>query len=328
MQSFQRHEIGDQGLLTMDDLAAYRAVWRKPVLGSYKDAQIVAMPPPTSGGVALVEILNLLEPLDLAGKGHSSADAIHLLGEAGRIAWADRGRYLADPDHVPQPTATLISKEYADRRRPEMQLDRTTAKGAGDVGAGSTTHISVVDRDGSAVALTCTVEQEFGSAVAAPGTGFVLNNELTDFDPPGAANEPAPGKRPRSSMSPTIVVRDGEPALVLGGAGGSRIIMGVVTSVLNVLEFGMDAVHAVDAERADNRGSATMRVEDARLDPAVLADLESRGWTLVREGEYAPLPRIQVAGIAEDGSAFAVSDPRTDPGSVAERTRAGAVRRR
>ena len=322
MKGFQHPDIGDEGLLTMDDLAKYRALWRLPLTGTYKGAQIAAFPPPTSGGVALLEMLNLLEPLNLNGHGLDSADALQLTAEAQRIAWADRNKYLADPDFVPQPTATLISKAYADRRRGEMRLDRTHSYAPGDVGSpqpGSTTHVSVIDHRGNAVSLTCTIEQEFGSAVVAPGTGFLLNNEMTDFGAPGSANQIQPGKRPRSSMSPTIVVRGGRPVLVTGGAGGSLIIMGVVQAVLNTVEYGLDVPQAIDQERIDDQGTSQLRVEDARMDPSVLADLQSRGWTLVRQGEYGPRPRVQAAGETADGTMTAVSDPRADNGSLAVR---------
>jgi gamma-glutamyltranspeptidase/glutathione hydrolase len=322
MQGFQHPEIGDQGLLTMDDFAHYRPRWRPALEGTYKGAQIATMGPPTSGGVVLLEMLNLLEPLDLRGYGLSSADAIQLVGEAQRLAWADRNQYLADPDQVPQPAATLISKDYADRRRGELSLTRTHSYQPGDVGTpqdGSTTHVSIIDARGNAVSLTCTIEQEYGSAVVAPGTGFLLNNELTDFGTPGTANAAAPFKRPRSSMTPAIVVRNGRPVLVTGGAGGSLIIMGVVDTVLDQLEFGLDVPHAVDAERVDDQGSATLRVEDARIDPAVLSDLESRGWTLVRQGEYGPRPRLTAAGVEGGGRMIAVADPRADDGALAAR---------
>jgi gamma-glutamyltranspeptidase/glutathione hydrolase len=317
-------EMAGRGLLTNEDLARYRAIWRPPVTTTYKGTEVFAMGPPTSGGVVLAEMLNLLEPLDLRSHGLSSANALHLVGEAQRIAWADRNEYLADPGFVRQPTATLVSKAYAERRRADIALERTRAQGPGDVAApapGSTTHVSVIDRAGNAVALTCTIEQEFGSAVAAPGTGFLLNNELTDFGPPGTANEAAPFKRPRSSMSPTIVVRNGRPALVTGGAGGSLIIMGVVQAVLNTVEFGLDVPRAIDHERVDNQGAGALRVEEARIDPAVLADLEGRGWSLVRQGEYGARPRIQAAGMLADGRMVAVSDPRADDGSLAVRPR-------
>src|SRR3954454_989037 len=183
MKGFQHPEIGDQGLLTMDDLVRYRALWRTPLVGTYKGTSIAAMPPPTSGGVVLLEMLNLLEPLDLRGKGVLSPEGLHLIAEAQRVAWADRNQYLADPDFVRQPVGTLISKAYANQRRNEMSVSRTHSygPGAGTVQGGSTTQVSVIDARGDAVSLTCTIEQEFGSAVVAPGTGFLLNNELTDF---------------------------------------------------------------------------------------------------------------------------------------------------
>ena len=207
------------------------------------------MPPPTSGGVATLEMLNLLEPLDLRSKGFGSPDALHLTAEAQRVAWADRNQYLADPDFVRQPVGTLISKAYANQRRNEMSVSRTHSygPGAGTVQGGSTTQVSVIDARGDAVSLTCTIEQEFGSAVVAPHTGFLLNNELTDFSGPGTANEAAPFKRPRSSMSPTIVAQGGVPILATGGAGGSRIIMGALETILDVVDFGQDLPHAVDA---------------------------------------------------------------------------------
>jgi gamma-glutamyltranspeptidase/glutathione hydrolase len=323
-----RPELGDTGLLTVGDFAAYRARWRTALRGSYRDRQILAEPPPTSGGTALIEMLNLLEGFDLRAMGPSSADALHVIAEAQRIAWADRGAYLADPDHVAQPIAQLTSKAYADARRGEISLQRTTEHGAGAVAAltdgdarpeASTTHVSVIDARGNAVAVTCTIEQEFGSAVVAPGLGFLLNNELTDFGAPGSANEPRPGKRPRSSISPTIVVRDGRPEIVTGAAGGARIVMGPLFAVVGVVDWGRSLAQAVDAERADDQGSARLNIEDARVDPAVLAELERRGWTLVREGEYGARPRMQIAGAAPDGLLTAVSDSRSDQASLAVR---------
>jgi gamma-glutamyltranspeptidase/glutathione hydrolase len=154
----------------------------------------------------------------------------------------------------------------------------------------------------------------------APGTGFLLNNELTDFGDPGSANQPAPGKRPRSSMSPTIVVQDDHPVLVAGGAGGARIIMGTLLQVVNTVDFGLSLAQAVDAERLDNLGGTALNIEDARVDPAQLAALQARGHRLVREGEYGPRPRVQLAGIdPENRERIAVSDSRSDQGSLAER---------
>jgi gamma-glutamyltranspeptidase/glutathione hydrolase len=332
-----RPQTKDAGLLTMSDFARYRAKWRKPLKGSYRGERIFAMPPPTSGGVAILEMLNILEGFDLAGAGQSSATADHLMAEAEKIAFADRNAYVADPDFVRQPTAQLISKRYGAQRRGEIDPLRAktympgqfgaTARAAGaDANpASSTTHVSVIDARGDAVAVTCTIEQEFGSAVAAPGTGFLLNNELTDFSAAGTANEPRPFKRPRSSMSPVIVVKHRRPVLVGGGAGGARIIMGVLLSIVDTIDFKLDLAHAVDAERFDDLGGNPLMIEDARVDPAVLADLQARGHPLVREGEYGARPRVQLAGVAADGVRSAVSDPRADQGSLAQRrSRVGA----
>jgi gamma-glutamyltranspeptidase / glutathione hydrolase len=318
---------GEQGLMTLDDLKAYRAKWRTPLIGSYRGREIDAMPPPTSGGTAIIEMLNIVEGFDLAGAGMSSAQAVHDVADAQRIAWADRNAYLADPDFKPIPPQ-LTDKDYAAARRAEIPADHTTsyspgvfpvANGADLNPNGSTTHIDVIDSQGNAVSLTCTIEQEFGSAVVAPHTGFLLNNELTDFSAPGTANEPEPGKRPRSSMSPTIVVQAGVPVLATGGAGGSRIIMGALETILDTIDFGQDLPHAVDAERFDDQGSATLEIEDARFDPAVLSALEGMGYTLNRKGEYNIRPRVQLAGIDPlTGLRTAVSDSRSDQGSLAQ----------
>jgi gamma-glutamyltranspeptidase/glutathione hydrolase len=338
---------GDEGLMTADDLASYEAKWRTPLAGRYRDHRIVAMPPPTSGGIALIEMLNILEGFNLRRLGHSSADHFHFVAEAQKIAFADRGQYVADPDFEDVPTEQLISKRYAASRRQEIDrfqaktyapgdLDREQRKDSPGVEAdrqGSTTHLSVIDRWGNAVALTCTIEQEFGSAVVAPGSGFLLNNELTDFGDPGTANEAEGGKRPRSSMSPTIVTHGDDAVLVTGGAGGVRIIMGVLHAVVNTIDFGMDVAHAIDAERMDAVRGLPLEIEDVRVNPVDLAELERRGHSLIRLGEYGIRPRVQ--GAAESRSQRheddkrgpqrskkalreAVSDPRTVHGSVGQ----------
>jgi gamma-glutamyltranspeptidase/glutathione hydrolase len=284
----------------------------------------------------MIEMLNILEGFDLAGYGEGSAQAITAISEAQKIAWADRGAYLADPAFVRQPIAQLVSKEYAAQRRNQILLSKaqTFAPGVFPAGAGgavtraagedfnphgSTTHVSVVDAHGGAVAVTCTIEQEFGSTVIAPGTGFLLNNELTDFSGPGTANEAAPGKRPRSSIDPTIVVQSGHPVLVAGAAGGSTIIMGPTLAVIDTIDFNMTLPQAVDAERFDDQGTNKLTIEDARIAPSVLAQLTATGYTLAKSGEYGPVPRMQLAGLAPGpaGVATAVSDSRSDRGSLA-----------
>jgi gamma-glutamyltranspeptidase/glutathione hydrolase len=334
-----RPRTGDPGLLTLKDFAAYRPRWRTPLFGSYRGRQVLAIGPPSSGGIAVLEALNILQTFDLRAAGQSSADALHLIAEAQKIVFADRNAYVADPEFVPVPTGPLTSRLYAGARRTEIDLGRAKTYGPGlgsqpEAGPpprgaraeGTTTHISVVDARGSAVALTCTIEQEFGSAVVAPGTGFLLNNELTDFSAPGTANQPGPRKRPRSSIAPTIVVsRGGRPVMVLGAAGGVRIIGGVLLPIVQYVDFDQGLDGAVDAERID-ASSGQLRIEHTRVEPAVVAELERRGHVLVREGEYAARPRVQVAGVgaAQPGLdpsrtrvALAVSDPRTDDGSLA-----------
>lgn len=332
----------DRSSLTAEDLANYRAVWRTPLIGRYRGHEVVAMPPPTSGGIATVEMLNLLEGFNLASLGASSADHLHLFGESQKIAWADRNRYVADPDLIAVPTAELTDRSYARARRKE--IDRNLAKEyepgrfdgydssalEGDQGT-HTTNVSVVDAAGNAVAITCTIERPLGSAVVAPTTGFLLNNELNDFSEPGTANEPAPGKRPRSSMSPTIVAKGGRPVLVTGGGGGPTIIGGVVQLVLNTVDFSMGVAQAIDAERVDARGfGAFLNVEHSRVPEPVLSVLESRGHLLNRAGEYGGqsnpyrivpvgLPALTAVAVNTAGTRFAVSDPRGDavlPGSL------------
>jgi gamma-glutamyltranspeptidase/glutathione hydrolase len=316
---------GDEGLMTKEDLASYRPVWREPLAGDYRGYEILAMPPPTSGGIAVIEILNILEGFDLASEGQSSGDALHLLAEAQKLAFADRDEYVADPDFVDVPAAQLTDKTYAESRGAEIDPEKAGSykpgnleeveqpSGTDDNTEGSTTHLSVIDAAGNAVALTCTIEQSFGSAVVAEDTGILLNNELTDFTGSGTANEPEPGKRPRSSISPTIVARNGKPVLVVGGAGGPQIIMGSLLAIVNTVDFGLDPARAIDAERLDAQSGTKITLEQGRVTPQAQAELIARGHTIERrEGEYAKLPRVQSAGIdPETGEHLAATDPRS-----------------
>jgi gamma-glutamyltranspeptidase / glutathione hydrolase len=333
---------GDEGLMTEEDLADYRAVWRETLVGDYRGREVLAVPPPTSGGIAVIEMLNILEGFDLRGEGQSSAEALHLLAEAQKLAFADRDAYVADPDFGDVPTAELTDQAYAESRGAEIDAETAgsykpgdlgeaeTSSGSGEDTGGSTTHVSVIDAAGNAVALTCTIEQTFGSAVVAPGTGFLLNNELTDFGEPGSANEPEGGKRPRSSISPTIIVEDGEPILVVGAAGGAQLIMGTLLAVVNTIDYGVDPAQAIDAERIDEPSGTKMTIEQGRITPQVQAGLATRGHEIKsgkeREGEYADLPRVQAAGVdPETGERLAATDPRsTEPtASVGQDVRVG-----
>ena len=328
---------GDEGLMTLDDLAAYEAKWREPIIGEYRGAEIVAMPPPTSGGVAVVEMLNILEGFDLSSSGPASANTLHRIAEAQKIAFADREEYLADPDFVDVPVEEITNKDYADERRGEISPDEAGEYEPGSFGdtgnegedtnpETNTTHVSVMDAAGNAVSLTCTIEQSFGSAVVAPGTGFLLNNEMTDFSEAGTANEPEGGKRPRSSISPTILVEDGEPTLVVGGAGGVQIIMGSLLAITNKVDFGMPLDEAIDAPRLDEAAPSEMLLEDGRASAAEQADLIARGHTISREGEYADLPRAQAVGVdAETGERLAATDPRSGDEEYAALAQDGAA---
>jgi gamma-glutamyltranspeptidase/glutathione hydrolase len=342
---------GDKGTMTKADLQAYEAKWREPLQTTYRGHRVIAMPPPTSGGLALVEMLNILEGFDLRAAGQSSADHLHLVAEAQKIAWADRNEYVGDPDFVNVPVETMTSKPYAGARRQEIKLDAAgeyePKAGEQHGGAGPsvaevgmhTTNLAVIDRWGNAVSINCSIEQIFGSAVVAEGTGFLLNNQLTDFDPPGTANEPQPRKRPRSSMSPAIVVRDGEPVLVIGGSGGPTIIMGVVNAVIGAVDFGLDTAQAVDGERADTRGNCDgeglqLCLEDARVLPDVLAELRNRGHDVQSRSaagcmnaggttgtdqpcEYFSGTRTQAVGTDLGGGVReATADPRNEVGGV------------
>ena len=317
---------GDEGLMTEEDLAGYEARWREPVRSEYRGHDVLGMPAPSSGGIAVAQMLGILEGYDLAQMGQSSADTLHTVAEAQKIAFADREMYVADPDFADVPAQEILAEGYAEERRGDIDPEEAQASydpgdfgggdapGGGDNPEGSTTHISVIDAEGNAVALTCTIEQSFGSGVVAPGTGFLLNNELTDFSDPGAANEPEPGKRPRSSMSPTIVVRDGRPVLVVGGSGGSQIIMGALHAVVNTVDYGLDPAHAVDAGRLDAQFPPELILEDGRVSAVAEADLISRGHVVASEGEYSDVPLVQAAGIDPDTEErLAATDPRSGP---------------
>jgi gamma-glutamyltranspeptidase/glutathione hydrolase len=327
---------GDRAILTLQDLADYRARWRPLVTASYRGHQVTTMGPSTSGGVALVEILNIIEGFDLRGMGQSSADAIHVIAEAEKIAMADRGAYAADPDVVDVPVGELTSAAYAADRRRDIDLATAATYKAGRFGepasppgegdgdepppapAGHTTHVSVIDGAGNAVALTCTLARVFGSAVVAPGTGVVLNNDMNNFSAPGTANEPGPGKRPRGNMAPTIVSRGGRLEYVIGGAGGQRIIMGVLLSLVNAIDYGQDVAHAIDTERFDVLTGLTLRMEDQRISALVRQQLADRGHKIQRAGEYDGLPFVVGAAVEpETGLRAASSDPRSDLGTVA-----------
>jgi gamma-glutamyltranspeptidase/glutathione hydrolase len=253
------------GLVTAEDLARYQPVERPPVRGTYRGYDVVSMPPPSSGGTVLVEMLQTLEHFDVRGFGFGSSSADHLLVETMRRAFADRATLFGDPEFVRVPVDRLVSREYAAKLARAIDLEHATP--SADVHAGlpapeplQTTHYTVVDGKGNAVANTYTLNGSFGSCVMAKGTGFLLNNEMDDFAArpggsnqfllvQGEANAIAPGKRPLSSMSPTILVKDGKLAMALGSQGGPTIITQVLQVIVNVIDHGMNLQQAVDAPR-------------------------------------------------------------------------------
>jgi gamma-glutamyltranspeptidase/glutathione hydrolase len=311
------------GIMTTDDLKSYQAVIRAPLRGSYRGYDIVSMPLPSSGGVVLLEMLNILEGFPMADLKQGSAPSLHVLIEAMKRAYADRARYLGDPAFVDAPVAILTSKDYAAKQRASIDLDRATpwtdALAATPPREGSnTTHYSVVDSLGNAVSNTYTLNFPYGVGLVAEGTGVLLNNELDDFTAaPGAsnafglvgfeANLPGPGKRPLSSMSPTIVLKDNKPVLVTGSPGGSRIISTVLQVIVNVLDYRMDVAAAVAAPRLHHQWLPDeVRVERGFSDDT-LAGLRAKGHQVVE-----PMGQTSANSIAvTPNGLLGAPDPRT-----------------
>ena len=286
------------GRMTIEDLANYRAVERKPVCGTYRGYTVVSMPPPSSGGAHIIEILNILEGFPLAAQGLNSAASLHEIAEAEKLAYADRAAWLGDPDFIKIPLAGLISKAYAEHLRALIAPDR--ARPAADIRPGEpqryesdqTTHFSIVDVDGDAVANTYTLNLPYGSGLVAEGTGVLLNDELDDFAAkPGAANvygllggdanAPGPVKRPLSSMSSTLVFKDGKLVMATGSPGGSTIISTVLQIILNVVDHGLNVAEAENAPRAhDQLWPDELRIERG-MSPDTIRLLEAMGHKVV-----------------------------------------------
>ena len=315
------------GLITLEDLAAYQSVWREPIRGTYRGHEIVSMPPPSSGGVLLVQMLNMLEPHDLGGFGYGSAAVMHRMIEAERRAYADRAHHLGDTDFYPTPVATLIDKDYAAGRF--ANFDPTRASRSDDIGSGDvpnespdTTHVSVMDAAGNAVAYTTTLNLSYGAKIVVPGAGFLLNNEMDDFaikpNTPNAygllgdeANAIAPGKRMLSSMTPTIVLRDGEPLLVTGSPGGSTIITTVLQVVMNVVDHGMDLSDAVGKPRFHHQWKPDrVIVEPFGFSPDTIAALEAMGHQHIDAIRWGRGIGDANSVMRRDGELLGVSDPR------------------
>jgi gamma-glutamyltranspeptidase/glutathione hydrolase len=272
------------GILTMADLEGYRVYERAPVRGTYRGYEIVSMAPASSGGTHIIQMLNILEGFELGELGFGSADTVHLIAEAMKIAFADRFRYMADPETTDVPVGWLTSKAYAAERRAQIDPSRAQSYSAASQSDGegrSTTHCCAMDDEGNVVSTTQTLNSGFGSKVTVPGTGMLLNNCMHLMDPnPGRTNSIAPGKRILSSMSPTIVLKDGKPFMAIGTPGGVRIFGSVMQAIINVIDHGMTLQEAVEAPRLWDRGP-TLELETGFADLAQLsAELERRGHTV------------------------------------------------
>jgi gamma-glutamyltranspeptidase / glutathione hydrolase len=319
------------GLITAEDLKAYTARKRVPLTGSYRGYEILSMPPISSGGVGLIEQLNILEGYDLRAAGFRSAKSVHLMVEAMRRAYADRARYLGDPEFNPEmPVARLVSKEYAAGLRATIDANRAShsSPSAFDwpVESDETTHLSIVDADRNAVSMTYTLEDGYGSRIIAPGTGFLLNNEMGDFNAgPGLTtaegligttpNLAAPKKRMLSSMTPAIVTRDGALEMVTGSPGGRTIINTVLETIINVIDFGMGARAAVDAPRFHHQWLPDVVVyERWGLSPDTVALLRGMGHTL-RETSSQGIAEVILLN-AKEGLLEGAADGRAPDGAA------------
>jgi gamma-glutamyltranspeptidase / glutathione hydrolase len=310
------------GVMTVNDLKNYRAIERAPVRGNYRGYDIVSMPPPSSGGIALIEMLNILEGYNLAKT--NEAQELFLMIEAMKRAYADRAWFLGDPDVVQVPVARLTSKKYAADWRATINPAQATPasdihSGAGTAAEGhNTTHFSVIDRFGNAVSNTYTINFSYGVGLVAAGTGVLLNNELDDFaakaDAPNAfgllgydANAPGPGKRPLSSMTPTIVLKDGKPWLVTGSPGGSRIINTVLQILVNVIDRKMDIDSAVSAPRVHNQWMPDRVFVESALPQELVAALQARGDDVV----VLQTPTSANSILVTPAGFIGAADPRT-----------------
>ena len=331
------------GLITAADLAAYRAPWATPLQATFRGYRVLTMPPPSGGGATLLQLLKVLEPLDLAASGLNSAATIHPMVEAMNLAYRDRNRLLGDPDQVAMPLDRLLSDRYANEQRQRIRLDRhrpaaeLEAEPSPAAEGLNTTHLSVVDRDGGLVALTTTLNTAYGNGITVPGAGFLLNNEMDDFTAkPGAPNAYglrqgrqnaiAPGRRPLSSMTPTLAFRpDGAPLLATGSPGGSRIITTVLQVLLNRLLHGLNLASAVASPRLHSQLWPDQISIEQGFSPDTMRLLEQRGHTLKLTPSMGSANSVEVryrlgASASDPTGSLGVADPRRlDAAAVPER---------
>lgn len=311
------------GLITMEDMKAYQPVIREPVQGSYRGYDVFSMPPPSSGGAHVVQILNILEGYPVSELGHNSAQTIHYMSEAMKRAYADRSKYLGDSDFVEVPLEGLTSKNYARLLRAQIDPDKATPSNTITPAnplpyeSNETTHFSVVDQYGNAVSNTYTINFSYGSGIVVEGAGFLLNNEMDDFSAKpgvpnaygligGEANKVEPNKRMLSSMSPTIVKKDGKNFLVTGSPGGSRIITTTLQVIMNVIDHGLNIQSAVTAPRIHHQWLPDeIRIEEG-FSPETIRVLEAKGHTVNQKAAMGAIQSIMV----RDGVMYGGADPR------------------
>lgn len=312
------------GLMTLDDLKEYKIIEREPIKGTYKGYDVISMPPPSSGGIHIVQILNILENFDLQKTGPNSAATYHLMAEAMKRAYADRSEYLGDPDFTDVPVQQLISKEYAKDIAQQISLTKATPSSEikptdlAPYESTQTTHYSVVDQYGNAVAVTYTLNTNFGSGIVAEGTGILLNNEMDDFSSKpgepnvygligGESNAIEPKKRPLSSMSPTIIAKDGNVFVVTGSPGGSRIITTVLQILLNTMEFKMNIAEASAAPRIHHQWLPDFIRVEKTVSPDTIQVLQSLG----HEVKVQPVMGSTQSIMKTKDGLFGATDPRT-----------------
>ncbi len=312
------------GIITLSDLANYRAIWRTPIEFDYKDCHIISMPPPSSGGILLAQMLGMIEPYPIAQMGFHSTDAVHLMVEVERRAFADRAQHLGDSDFWKVPLRAMTSTGYLRERMStfsEQQATKSSETLPGDFTSEQTTHLSIVDGEGNAVSVTTTLNDSYGSRAVVAGAGFILNNEMDDFSAkPGIpnlygligseANAIAPNKRMLSSMTPTIVERKGKLWLVVGTPGGSTIPTTVFQTILNIREFGQPLKEAVHGLRFHHQHTPDqIFIEKDALSRETISALRQRGHTVQERG---PIGRVEAILVEQDGSLRGVADMRGD----------------
>lgn len=305
------------GLLTMEDLANYQVEVMEPVHGTYRGYDIYSSPSPSSGGTIVLEILNILENFDVPSMEHDSAEKQHLMASAFAMAYADRGEYMGDTKYVDVPVNGLINKDYAAKLAAKIDTETAMTNVMPDdpwmFEHEDTTHFSVADKDGNIVSVTFTVNGYFGSAVAADGYGFILNNEMGDFNVgAGHPNSIAGSKTPLSSMSPTIIMKDGKPFAAIGSPGGVTIIAAVAQICSNLIDQGMTMQEAVDAPRIKGYRDCTLDYE-GRFSDETIAGMEAKGWTMNASDEFnRSFGSVNAVRYAEDGTLDGAGDPRRD----------------